>query len=82
MEENKREKLKVVYNDQQLLKYKKKEIAFYKNQIKKMKSRFAKKYREAKKIKKRDLYGKSLGYAKQMIELPEKIKLEKKKSMN
>jgi len=72
------QKLKVVYNDQQLLKYKKKEIAFYKNQIKKLKSRYAKRYRDAKKIKKKDLYGRSLGYAKQMLELPEKIKTEKK----
>ena len=71
------QKLKVIYNDQQLLKYKKKEIAFYKNQIKKMKSRYAKRYRKAKKIKKRDLYGRSFGYAKQMLELPEKIKTEK-----
>ena len=38
------QKLKVVYNDPQLLKYKKKEIEFYKNQIKKMKSRNAKRY--------------------------------------
>lgn len=76
------QKLKVVYNDEQLLKYKKKEIAFYKNQIKKLKSRYAKKYREAKKIKKRDLYGKSLGYAKQMLELPENIKLEKKNKID
>ena len=42
-----------------------------------MKSRNAKRYREAKKIKKRDLYGRSFGYAKQMLELPEKIKTEK-----
>ena len=62
--EQRDQKLKVVYNDQQLLKYKKKEIAFYKNQIKKLKSRNAKRYREAKKIKKKDLYGRSLGYAK------------------
>ena len=42
-----------------------------------MKSRYSKRYRDAKKIKKRDLYGSSLGYAKQMMELPEKIKTEK-----
>ena len=72
----------MVYNDEQLLKYNKKEIAFYKNQIKKLKSRYAKKYREAKKIKKRDLYGKSLGYAKQMLELPENIKSEKKNKID
>ena len=60
MEEVERsEKLKVVYNDQQLLKYKKKEIAFYKNQIKKLKSRYAKRYRDSKKIKKRFIWKKS-----------------------
>ena len=42
-----------------------------------MKSRYAKRYRKAKKIKKRDLYGRSFGYAKQMLELQEKIKTEK-----
>ena len=42
-----------------------------------MKSRYAKRYREAKKIKKRDLYGRSFGCAKQRLELPEIIKAEK-----
>ena len=44
-----------------------------------MKSRYAKRYREEKKIKKKDLYGRSLGYAKQMLELLENIKTEKKR---
>ena len=74
--------MKIVYNDQQLLKYKRKEIAFLKKKKKEIRSEFTQKIRKYKKVKKRDLYGSSLGYVKQILERPMKTKEEKEKKLN
>ena len=74
--------MKIVYNDQQLLKYKRKEIAFLKKKKKEIRSEFTQKIRKYKKVKKRDLYGRSLGYVKQILERPMKTKEEKEKKLN
>jgi len=76
------QKMKIVYNDQQLLKYKRKEIAFLKKKKKEIRSEFTQKIRKYKKVKKRDLYGRSLGYVKQILERPMKTKEEKEKKLN
>lgn len=74
--------MKIVYNKQQLLKYKRKEIAFLKKKKKEIRSEFTQKIRKSKKVKKRDLYGRSLGYVKQILERPMKTKEEKEKKLN
>ena len=76
------QKMKIVYNDQQLLKYKRKEIAFLKKKKKEIRSEFTQKIRKYKKVKKRDLYGSSLGYVKQILERPMKTKEEKEKKLS
>ena len=68
---------KSVYNDEKLLKIKKKELLFLKNKIKEIRRVYKGKIRSSKRIKKRDLYGKSLGYVKQILELPEKTTKER-----
>ena len=77
MEKKSDKKLKVVYNDHQLLKYKKKKLHFIKRILKKQEVIILKNQKKQK-DKKRDLYGKSLGYAKSILEAPEKLKEEKK----
>ena len=73
---------KCVYNDEKLLKIKKKEILFLKKKIKETRSVYREKIRNCKKIKKRELYGRSLGYAKAMLSLPEKREKERDDKIN
>ena len=75
-------KMKIVYNNQQLLKYKKREIVFLKKKTKEIRANLSQKIKNYKKIRKRDLYGRSLGYAKQMLEAPMKTKEERDKKIN
>ena len=71
------QKMKMIYNNNQLLKYQKKEITFLKKKKKEIMEEFSGKLKKYKKIKKRDLYGRSLGYVKQILEAPMKTKEEK-----
>ena len=74
--------MKIVYNNQQLLKYKKREIAFLKKKKKEIRANLSQKIKNYKKIRKRDLYGRSLGCVKQMLEAPMKTKEERDKKIN
>ena len=65
-----------------MLKYKKREIAFLKKKRKEIRANLSQKIKNYKKIRKRDLYGRSLGYAKQMLEAPMKTKEERDKKIN
>ena len=69
--------MKIVYNNQQLLKYKKREIAFLKKKKKEIRANLSQKIKNYKKIRKRDLYGRSLGYVKQKLQAPMKTKEER-----
>ena len=74
--------MKIVYNDKQLLKYKRKEIVFLKKKKKEIRNEFSKKIRNYKKIKNRVLYGRSMEYVKQILERPMKTKEEKEKKLS
>ena len=73
-------KMKTIYNNLQLMKYKKKEIAFLKKKKKSIRDDYRKKLKNEK-VKKRDLYGIGLGYAKQILERPAKTKEERDKKL-
>ena len=73
-------KIKIIYNNLQLIKYKRKEIAFLKKKKKEIRADFRQKLKNSK-VKKRDLYGRSLGYAKQILEKPIKTREERAKKI-
>ena len=73
-------KIKIIYNNLQLIKYKRKEIAFLKKKKKEIRADFRQKLKNSK-VKKRDLYGRSLGYVKQILEKPIKTKKEREKKI-
>ena len=76
------ENIKSIYNENYLLKYKNKDISFLKNLKKELKSYYSEKIKKSKNIKKRDLFMRSLGYVKQILEAPIKNAKERDEKIN